>query len=135
MSAFGAVAHAAEACPCGTGLTYAECCRPLHEGSADAESALQLMRSRYSAYVVRDTAYLLRTWHPRTRPSDLDVSAGPAWQGLTVLQTADGRDSDSVGEVEFEAAHTDGVLHERSRFVKRAGRWVYVDGEVDSPTS
>jgi len=138
VSAFGAVAHeaaVADACPCGTGRTYAECCRPLHAGVAHAESAVRLMRSRYSAYVVHDTAYLLRTWHPRTRPSDLDASSGPAWQGLTVLETADGRDTDSVGEVEFEAAHADGVLHERSRFVKRAGRWVYVDGEVESPTS
>ena len=133
MSAFGAVAHdpaLVDACPCGTGLTYAACCRPLHQGVVDADSAVRLMRSRYSAYVVHDTAYLLRTWHPRTRPSDLDASAGPDWQGLTVLGTADGRDSDSVGEVEFEAAHADGVLHERSRFVKRAGRWVYVDGDV-----
>ena len=138
MSAFGVVAHdtgAADACPCDTGLTYAECCRPLHEGSAHADSALRLMRSRYSAYVVRDTAYLLRTWHPRTRPSHLESTQAPAWQGLTVLETADGRDTDSVGEVEFEATHADGVLHERSRFVKRAGRWVYVDGDVESPTS
>ena len=133
MSAFGAVAHdpaLVGACPCGTGLTYAACCRPLHEGVAHADSAVRLMRSRYSAYVVHDAAYLLRTWHPRTRPTELDASGGPAWQRLTVLETADGRDSDSVGEVEFEAAHADGVLHERSRFVKRAGRWVYVDGDV-----
>ena len=133
MSAFGVVVHdpaCADACPCGTGLTYAACCRPLHEGVAHADSAVRLRRSRYSAYVVHDAAYLLRTWHPRTRPSELDASGGPAWQRLTVLETADGRDSDSVGEVEFEAAHADGVLHERSRFVKRAGRWVYVDGDV-----
>lgn len=134
MSAFGAVgprSGSASECPCGTGQPYADCCRPLHEGTKEAESAVRLMRSRYSAYVVHDTAYLLRTWHPRTRPRDLDTSTGPAWRGLTVLGTADGRDTDSVGEVEFEAAHTDGVLHERSRFVKRAGHWVYVDGEVD----
>ena len=133
MTVFGAVAHGAapqDGCPCGTGLSYADCCRPLHEGVRHAESALGLMRSRYSAYVVHDTAYLLRTWHPRTRPASLDASDGPAWQGLTVLAVDDGRDSDSVGEVEFEAVHDQGVLHERSRFVKRAGRWVYVDGEV-----
>ena len=51
------------------------------------------MRSRYSAYVVHDTAYLLRTWHPRTRPRDLDASGGPDWQGLTVLAVDDGRDT------------------------------------------
>lgn len=134
MSAFGAVAPGAavaDACPCGTGLAYAQCCRPLHEGVAHAESAVRLMRSRYTAYVVHDTAYLLRTWHPRTRPRDLDASGGPVWQGLTVIAVDDGRDTDSVGEVEFEAAHSEGVVHERSRFVKRAGRWVYVDGDVD----
>lgn len=117
-------------CPCGTGLTYAACCRPLHEGVVAADTAVRLMRSRYAAYVLHDTAYLVRTWHPRTRPSDLDTSTGPVWRGLTVLATADGREDDQVGEVEFEAAHDQGVLRERSRFVKRAGRWVYVDGEV-----
>jgi len=134
VSAFGALAQEGAtdgACPCGTGSSYADCCRPLHEGAANAESAVRLMRSRYSAYVVGDAAYLLRTWHPRTRPADLDVSGGPSWQGLTVIAVDDGRDTDSVGEVEFEAVHDQGVVHERSRFVKRAGRWVYVDGRVD----
>jgi SEC-C motif-containing protein len=49
--------------------------------------------------------------------------------GLTVLATADGREGDQVGEVEFEASYVGGVLHERSRFTRRAGRWVYVDGD------
>jgi SEC-C motif domain protein len=88
------------------------------------------MRSRYTAFVLGDAAYLERTWHPRTRPARLDLADGPAWQGLTVIATADGREGDSVGEVEFEAVHEAGVLHERSRFVRRAGRWVYVDGDI-----
>ena len=108
---------------------YAACCGPLLDGDGAARTAEQLMRSRYSAFVVGDTAYLARTWHPRTRPADLDASHGPAWQRLTVIATADGREDDSVGEVEFEAAHDGGVLHERSRFIRRAGRWVYVDGD------
>ena len=89
------------------------------------------MRSRYAAFVVGDTAYLaahLAPAHPAGRPRR--SPAGRHWQGLTVLATADGREDDSVGEVEFEAAHAGGVLHERSRFVRRAGRWVYVDGDV-----
>ena len=127
MSAFGAATRDATVggdCPCGSGLGYAECCRPLHEGVAHADSAVRLMRSRYSAYVVHDTAYLLRTWHPRTRPRDLDASGGPVWSGLTVLAVDDGRDSDSVGVVDLEGTHSDGVLNERCRLVKRAGRWV-----------
>jgi SEC-C motif-containing protein len=86
------------------------------------------MRSRYAAYVVGDTDYVLRTWHPRTRPAQLDLREAPQWRGLTVLATADGREGDSIGEVEFTAEYHGGVMHERSRFVRRAGRWVYVDG-------
>ena len=118
-------------CPCGSGVAYAACCEPLHEGLRAAETAVELMRSRYSAYAVGDAGYLARTWHPRTRPKEIDVTAGPRWRGLTVLATADGREDDRIGEVEFEARHAGGVLHERSRFVRRAGRWVYVDGDLD----
>jgi SEC-C motif-containing protein len=88
------------------------------------------MRSRYAAFVLGDAAYLARTWHPRTRPTDLVGGSSPVWRGLTVVATADGGEDDSVGEVEFEATHDGGVLHERSRFVRRAGRWVYVDGDL-----
>ena len=132
MTAFGAGPAPATpgSCPCGSGSGYAVCCGPLHEGHQPARTAVQLMRSRYAAFVVGDTAYLASTWHPRTRPADLQVTDSPVWQGLTVIATADGREGDSVGEVEFEAAHGEGVLHERSRFVRRAGRWVYVDGDV-----
>jgi SEC-C motif-containing protein len=87
------------------------------------------MRSRYAAYVVGDADYVLRTWHPRTRPTSLDLADAPQWRGLTVLATADGREGDATGEVEFEASFPGGTLHERSRFVRRAGRWVYVDGD------
>jgi SEC-C motif-containing protein len=117
-------------CPCGTGLAYAACCGPLHDGQRAAATAVELMRSRYAAFVVGDAAYLARTWHPRTRPTDLDAVNGHTWRGLTVIATADGREDDSIGEVEFEAAHDGGVLRERSRFIRRAGRWVYVDGDV-----
>jgi SEC-C motif-containing protein len=88
------------------------------------------MRSRYAAYVRRHEGYLLRTWHPRTRPARVSLEESPDWQGLTVLATADGRYDDRTGEVEFRAAHDGGVLHERSRFMRRAGHWVYVDGDA-----
>jgi SEC-C motif-containing protein len=54
----------------------------------------------------------------------------PSWLRLTVLATADGRDDDRTGEVEFQAFHEGGTLYERSRFVRRAGHWVYVDGDL-----
>ena len=59
-------------CPCGRNQTYAACCGRYHGGEAapDAES---LMRSRYSAYVLKDVDYLLASWHPGTRPAALSL--------------------------------------------------------------
>lgn len=88
------------------------------------------MRSRYTAYVVGDTDHLFRTWHPRTRPADPSLAPGVRWTGLEVLEAGE---DEAGGIVAFRAHYTaiDGpaVLHERSRFERRAGRWVYV-GEV-----
>ena len=126
--AFGSAG--ARPCPCGRGDTYAVCCGPLHTGESVAATAEQLMRSRYSAYVVGDAPYLVRTWHPRNRPDPLEVAPDPGWLRLEVLDTSEGGEDDETGEVEFVATHVDGPLHERSRFVRRAGRWVYLDGTV-----
>lgn len=126
----GATPVAPGSCPCGTAMTYSACCGPLHSGESAARTAAQLMRSRYTAYVVGDAAHLARTWHPRTRPEPLEVVADRGWLRLEVLDALDGGEDDQTGEVEFLATHVDGQLHERSRFVRRAGRWVYLDGVV-----
>ena len=122
-------------CPCLSGETYEECCAPLHRGEREAPTAVQLMRSRYSAFAVGDAAYLLRTWHPATRPSDLDLDPAVRWTRLDVVGTSGGGPFDTDGTVEFLAHHrTDGVAgrhHERSRFAREAGRWLYV-GPVDA---
>lgn len=93
------------------------------------------MRSRYSAYAVGALDHVFRTWHPRTRPDDLRPEPGLTWTGLEVMDTEAGGTADDEGVVEFRARYRgpagDGVLHERSRFVRRAGRWVYLDGDVD----
>ncbi|WP_232506466.1 YchJ family protein [Microlunatus flavus] len=120
-------------CPCDSGLTYADCCEPLHDGRAGAETAERLMRSRYAAYAVGRTDHVFRTWHPRTRPADVEPTPGLRWTGLTVLAAEAGGADDAEGTVEFEAAYETaegpGTLHERSRFVRRGPRWVYVDGD------
>jgi SEC-C motif-containing protein len=121
-------------CPCGSGTTYDACCGRLHRGAAQAGSAEELMRSRYAAYAVGDTAYVFRTWHPRTRPDDVAPDPTVRWTGLVVLRSEAGGPDDESGTVEFEAAFDGpggaGVLHETSRFERRGGRWVYVDGLV-----
>jgi SEC-C motif-containing protein len=121
---------AKSACPCGTGRGYDECCGPLHRGESVAATAEQLMRSRYSAFAVGDADYLLRTWHSTTRPESRDHHPAQRWLGLTVLDTRKGGADDPTGTVEFraiyrQAGRTD-ELHERSRFVRESGNWVYV---------
>lgn len=118
-------------CPCGSGAGYHACCAPLHHGERVADTAEQLMRSRYSAFAVGDADYLFRTWHPRTRPNPVHVEPGIVWTSLEVTDTSAGGVDDDHGEVEFTARFDDagqrGALRERSRFERRGGRWVYVD--------
>ena len=114
------------ACPCGS-TSYDECCGPLHRGERQADSPEQLMRSRYSAYALGEPDYVWRTWHPRTRPSQVTPDPGTKWTRLEVVESAD----DTVEFLaHFDSDEGAGVLHERSRFAQRAGRWVYLDGVV-----
>ena len=125
---------AMQPCPCGGDTAYAACCGPLHDG-APALTAEALMRSRYTAYALGLDDHVFRTWHPRTRPDDLAPDPGVGWTGLEVLATEAGGPDDDRGVVEFRAhfrtAAGPQVLHEVSRFERRGGRWVYVDGVVD----
>ena len=121
-----------ERCPCGTGLPYAACCGRLHDGTAVAATAEQLMRSRYSAFAVGTAGYLLATWHSTTRPTALELDPGVRWTRLDVLATTGGALLAAEGTVEF-VAHcvVDGARsaqHENSRFVREDGRWRYLDG-------
>lgn len=121
-------------CPCGGG-DYDACCGRWHVGAA-APDAEALMRSRYSAYVLGDSAYLLATWHRETRPVTLDLEAEPQpkWLGLEVkrYQLLDG----AHAQVEFVARYkVNGRayrMRETSRFTRLDGRWYYLDGEVDT---
>jgi SEC-C motif domain protein len=119
-------------CPCLSGEQYADCCGRFHRGDAEAPTAEQLMRSRYSAFVVRDAAYLLQTWHPDTRPAEVELDPGVQWRRLDILSTSRGGPLDSEGVVEFAAHYRHdgerGVQRETSRFVRVDRRWYYVDG-------
>jgi SEC-C motif-containing protein len=90
------------------------------------------MRSRYSAFVVGDERYLLGSWHPSSRPAELDLDPAQRWFGLEILATTGGGLLDSTGTVEFVAkSRVDGRVgqqHETSRFVRVNSRWVYLDG-------
>jgi SEC-C motif-containing protein len=105
----------------------------VHSGALAAPTAEALMRSRYSAFAKGDAEYLLRSWHPDTRPKKLTLDPAQRWLRLEILGTTAGGLLHQTGTVEFRAhyehtTHT-GVLHERSRFTRVNGRWVYVDGD------
>ncbi|MCX4910034.1 YchJ family protein [Streptomyces sp. NBC_00878] len=113
-------------CPCGLAETYERCCGRFHGGEGTAPTAEALMRSRYCAFVKRDEAYLLRTWHPRTRPARVEFDPGMRWTGLEILGTGEGTAFHSTGTVTFRASYAGGSLHERSRFERVGGAWVYL---------
>jgi SEC-C motif-containing protein len=118
-------------CVCLSGEQYSECCGRFHSGEAEAATAEQLMRSRYSAFVLLDADYVRRTWHPDTAPSGLDPDPGIEWRRLDILSTSLGGPLDTEGTVEFKAHFLHdgerGVHHETSRFVRENRRWYYVD--------
>lgn len=115
-------------------LTLADCCGRFidHFAAAPALDAESLMRSRYAAFVFERADYLLATWHASTRPPGVGFDADVKWLGLEVRQQ---RLLDAThAEVEFVARQKSAGrpalrLHERSRFVREAGRWFYVDGD------
>lgn len=123
-------------CPCGTGKPYASCCGPWHGGTA-APTAEALMRSRYSAYVMGLADYLISTWHPAMRPTELNLDhpgTKPTWLGLTVKRHENPTPDTAVVEFVARLRYGGGSakkMHEVSRFVREDGRWYYVDGDVD----
>jgi SEC-C motif domain protein len=126
------------ACPCGrvdargNTLKFDACCGRYLEGSIPAPDAESLMRSRYSAFVTGRTDYLRVTWHASTRPADLAPDQEVKWLGLEV-KASRVLDADHA-EVEFVArsriAGRGQRLHEKSRFVREGGCWLYVDGDL-----
>lgn len=131
-------------CPCGSGARLADCCGryldPAGALHAAAPSPEALMRSRYVAYVLGRSDYLLATWHPDTRPAALDPDPpGWRWLGLEVRRSGVDADDPKRGTVEFVArgklAGRARRLHEVSRFERGAdGRWRYVDGRFPGDT-
>ncbi|MDQ0645607.1 SEC-C motif-containing protein [Microbacterium murale] len=90
------------------------------------------MRSRFTAFAVGDAAYLLRSWHPSTRPNDVDLDPDVRWTRLDILGTEAGGPFDTTGFVTFEAFYRENrvqtSLKERSRFVREDKVWTYLDG-------
>ncbi len=98
------------------------------------------MRSRYSAYVLGELAYLVDTTHPSRRRPGLEAdyrstAESIQWLGLEIMACSQGTEMDKTGKVEFQASYMQGgqgsIHHEKSRFKRHAGKWKYLDGVVE----
>ena len=123
-------------CCCGSGQSFAVCCQKFIEGKSFPQTAEQLMRSRYSAYVVQDIHYLKTTWHRSTCPDPLKLDANLRWIGLEIKNTKAGGEADQTGSVKFVARYKINGrayrLEEESNFVRQGPQWLYVDGSSDT---
>lgn len=119
-------------CPCNSKQPYALCCGRYHKGKIHASTAEALMRSRFSAYVLKHIQYIYRTWDVDTRPP-LNVLREDNSQVFTSLEIISTKTEDNTATVEFIANYkindSDDIQQhkENSYFVKRQGRWLYVN--------
>lgn len=126
--------NTSDPCPCGSNKAYSLCCAPYINGTKRVTTAKALMKSRYTAYFLKEEDYLSKTWHPSTRPKQLNLAEDKTkWQQLKVLNSKRGKVTDKKGWVAFAAFYLDeqgsqGVLKEESLFVREAGQWYYHSG-------
>jgi SEC-C motif-containing protein len=126
-------------CPCNPFSLYENCCAKAHHDILQVTTAEQLMRSRYSAFVLGNIAYLQYSHHSSKRPDKKEAQQIESWTNsvnwikLVVLQTAEGLENESMGIVAFKAFYRENnkvqVIHENSRFCKENGHWVYLDAQ------
>lgn len=124
-------------CPCGSKLPKEKCCELIILGVRGADTALELMRSRYVAFTTANVDYLMRSHHSATRPvKDRNAikkwAESVTWAGLVILSTQGGQANDESGMVEFRALYMEKgqmqQIHEKSTFEREKGKWVYVSG-------
>ncbi|MDD2272012.1 MAG: YchJ family protein [Desulfuromonadaceae bacterium] len=129
-------------CPCGSGTLYSECCEQIISGKQSAQTAEQLMRARYSAYVFAKMDFIFESTHPDHREgydhAGTKTWAETAeWQGLEIISTNKGEAGDSIGEVEFIARFSENgnkrEHHEAGQFKQKDGQWYFSEGLMVRP--
>jgi SEC-C motif-containing protein len=125
-------------CPCGSKQNYTECCGAIISGKRKAETCLELMKSRYSAYTKADINYLMLSHHSKNRPAQKERKGiklwaeSVRWMQLIIVNIWNGTANDDEGYVEFKALYFENgqiqQIHEKSLFTRKNGKWVYVSG-------
>ena len=119
-------------CPCGSGKKYKECCYKFHKG-ANPKNALELMKSRFSAYAVGDANYIIKTTYKDSLHFEKDKKewiksikefSKSDFKKLEIIEFTDG---ENRAFVEFKAYIDDYVMHEKSEFIKE-DKWYYIKG-------
>ena len=127
-----------DTCPCLTGKPYKNCCEPLHKGKRKALTAEELLRARYSAFVVSDIDFIISSHHSKTsgevnRDEITKWSKDSKWEGLVILQKEAGEEADSSGTIVFHAKYVlEGELqnhYEKATFEKEEGAWKFYDAQ------
>jgi len=126
-------------CPCGSNIKYKRCCQVFHKGK-NPKTAIELMKSRYSAYVVGDVNYIIKTTHQENpdftlalkqwKNDILSFSKNSDFKKLTILDFVDlGLEAFVTFEVKLYINNQDETFIEKSRFLKEDDRWLYHSGE------
>lgn len=134
------IVDSSPACPCWSGLKYKECCQPFHDGELP-QNALQLMRSRYSAYALGLAHYIIHTTHPSHPAFQQDMSKWISeingfsqqtrFEQLEIIDfTEDGRIAFVTFVAHLKRGDKDNTFTEKSRFEKIGEKWYYVDGKI-----
>ena len=129
-------------CPCGSGAAFKDCCEPVINGTRESDTAEELMRARYSAFVTGAVDFIISSTHSRTRnevdrASTQEWSETSTWRGLQILETK--QVNENKAYVSFEAQFTqngkDENHREKSLFEREQGKWRFVTGdELKNPT-
>ncbi|MDF3054992.1 MAG: motif protein [Gammaproteobacteria bacterium] len=140
-----------ETCLCGSNIPSEACCNSIINGVAIAATPEQLMRSRYTAFCLRNVDYLTDSHHSSKRQSDDKLILSrhindTQWLGLRVIQSGIDSSNPNKGFVEFIAYYTEAAntisntqssdvkqLHEYSLFVRENGQWFYLSGDRMPP--
>lgn len=128
-------------CPCGSNKKFKKCCKIFHNG-VKANTALELMKSRYSAYVIGDSNYIMKTTHEENQDfsddieswseSIKDFSKNSIFNGLVILDFIDGENEAFVTFKALLTQHGNDVSFvEKSKFYKINGVWLYHSGVID----
>jgi len=125
-------------CPCVSQRKYKKCCRPLHTGG-HSPTAVALMRSRFSAYALGLTDYIIETtdpngpqWQADRLRWQSDVSRFSKAYDFVHLAILSHETVEETGTVSFRATLNKGstaeFLVEKSRFSWVSDRWLYHSG-------